>query len=203
MNNRYISVVCLALAGSALPSSAARAQVAQAANPAPATRASWLSDRLPLRVGDILTIVVDEQAAASERVSQISTSDREQSASVSGSVTTSPISGSGSGGFGTGLGADSRDIGEANRQGGLTAVLSVRVVEIEPSGVARIEGSKEVTVDGRKQEVKLEGYVRPEDVSSTNLVFSSRVAAATISYKGNKIGPKRGIIGKILSVFWP
>lgn len=166
-------------------------------------RASWLSDRYPLRVGDILTIVVDEQATARERVSRVSTSDREQTASLSGNVATSPLSGSGSAGFGTGIGADSRDVGEANRQGGLAVVLSVRVVELEPNGVARIEGEKVVSVDGRDQEVKLEGYVRPEDVSSTNLVLSSRIVGASISYEGNKVGPKRGIIGKILGIFWP
>jgi flagellar L-ring protein precursor FlgH len=184
--------------GTRVPTEAQAPQLAVGTN-----RASWLSDRIPLRVGDILTIVVDEQAAARERVSQISTSDREQSASVSGNADTSPLSGSGSAGFGTGLGAESRDIGEANRQGGLSAVLSVRVIEVEPNGVARVEGDKVVSVDGRKQEVKLEGFVRPEDVSSTNLVLSSRVVGATISYKGNKIGPRRGIIGKILGIFWP
>ncbi len=168
-----------------------------------AGRASWLSDRIPLRVGDILTIVVDEQSTAREQVSRVASSDREQSASVSGSVDTSPLSGDGSAGFGTGIGADSKDVGEANRQGNLAAVLSVRVVQIEPNGVVRIEGEKLVTVDGRDQEVKLAGFVRPEDVSSTNLVLSSRIVGATISYDGDNVGPKRGILGKILGIFWP
>jgi flagellar L-ring protein precursor FlgH len=182
---------------------AAGAAQAQAAVPQRTTRASWLSDRLPLQIGDILTIVVDEQTAASERVSQVATSDREQSATASATLSTSPLSGSGSGGFGTGLGANSRDIGEAGRQGDLAAVLSVRVMEIETNGVMRIEGTKEVSVDGRKQEIRLAGYVRSEDVLSNNLILSSRIAEATISYDGKKIGPKKGIIGKILSIFWP
>jgi len=194
-----IRLVCSMIGGA---STLAEAQ-AEPAAVASASRASWLSDRFPLRVGDLLTIVVDEQATASERVSRVSSSDREQTASVSGNVDTSPMSGSGSAGFGTGIGADSRDVGEANRQGDLAVVLSVRVVELEPNGVARIEGEKVVTVDGRDQEVKLEGFVRPEDVSSTNLVLSSRIVGATISYKGNNVGPKRGIIGKILGIFWP
>jgi flagellar L-ring protein precursor FlgH len=180
----------------------AEAQTEAASAPS-AGRASWLSDRIPLRVGDILTIVVDEQSTARERVSRIASSDREQSANLSGSVDTSPLSGSGSAGFGTGIGADSKDVGEANRQGDLAAVLSVRVVQIEPNGVARIEGEKVVTVDGRDQEVTLEGFVRPEDVSSTNLVLSSRIVGASISYDGDNVGPRRGILGKILGIFWP
>ena len=197
--------VALAVAVSAVMAS--QAAVAQTSTSQPPTqnvsRASWLSDRLPIQVGDILTIVVDEQAAANEQVSKVATSDRDQSASASASITTSPITGSGSAGFGTGLGANSRDIGEAGRSGGLEAVLSVRVMEIEPNGVLRIEGTKVVAVDGREQEVKLQGFVRSEDVLSTNLVLSTRVAEATISYDGKNIGPKKGIIGKILGIFWP
>jgi hypothetical protein len=45
--------------------------------------------------------------------------------------------------------------------------------------------------------------VRPEDVSADNVVFSNRVANANITYKGKDIGPSKGIIGKILSIFWP
>jgi flagellar L-ring protein precursor FlgH len=198
-----ISTPALVLAVVTAPTAAAQTQTPVGTAPQSVARASWLSDRLPIRVGDILTIVVDEQTAASERVSQVATSDRDQSATASASLSTSPLSGSGSGGFGTGLDANSSDVGEAGRQGGLTAVLSVRVMEVEPNGVLHIEGSKEVSVDGREQEITLSGYVRSEDVLATNLVLSSRVAEATISYKGKKIGPKKGIIGKILSIFWP
>ena len=202
MSHHHATRICLMLLLLGVIAELAQAQTQTTAVPA-AGRASWLSDRIPLRVGAILTIVVDEQSTARERVSRIATSDREQTANLSGSVDTSPISGAGSAGFGTGIGADSKDVGEANRQGDLAAVLSVRVVEIEPNGVARIEGEKVVAVDGRDQEVKLEGFVRPEDVSSTNLVLSSRIVGASISYDGDNVGPRRGILGKILGIFWP
>jgi hypothetical protein len=29
------------------------------------------------------------------------------------------------------------------------------------------------------------------------------VADAVITYKGKKIGPRTGILGKLLSIFWP
>ena len=203
MSNNGTVTLALVIVQLVVGTGAAQTQAQAAAAPPSVSRASWLSDRLPLQVGAILTIVVDEQTAASERVSQVATSDRDQSATASASVSTSPLSGSGSAGFGTGLGANSRDIGEAGRRGDLTAVLSVRVMEIEPNGVMRIEGTKEVSVDGRKQEIRLAGYVRSEDVLSDNLILSTRIAEATISYDGKKIGPKKGIIGKILSIFWP
>src|SRR5438552_3720739 len=49
----------------ARPDSQAPARPAAFAPP----RAAWLSDRLPIRIGDILTVVIDEQTAANERVS--------------------------------------------------------------------------------------------------------------------------------------
>jgi flagellar L-ring protein precursor FlgH len=186
--------------GTTPPDSARPVQAASKA--APPIRAAWLSDRLPLRVGDLLTVVVDEQTAASERVSTNATADRAQRArlgiSVDSAVRLGPAKD-----FSTAHNSSSRDVGESGREGELTAVLSVRVVDIDASGVATIEGSKSVTVDGRLQQVKLKGVVRPEDVSAANLVSSTRIADAVITYKGKKIGPRTGILGKILSILWP
>jgi flagellar L-ring protein precursor FlgH len=189
--------------GAAAADTAARA--AAAPDTAAATgslaraRASWLSDRLPLRVGDILTVTVDEQTAARERVSQIATGNRSQRAKLAANINDD----SNTADINLGLNADSRDIGEAGREGGLVAVLSVRVTAIEPNGVARVSGTKQVTVDGRLQEITLQGVVRPEDVSSSNVVLSSRIAEAVVSYKGKKIGPRTGILGRFLAMLWP
>ncbi len=168
----------------------------------PPPRAGWLSDRLPLRIGDLLTIVVDESAAASERVSTNATADRAQRARLNAGVDAlarlGPLKD-----FGTGMESSSRDVGESGRRGELSAVLTVRVVDVDPSGVATIQGAKNVTVDGRAQLVEVRGLVRAEDVSSANMVPSSRIADAVISYKGKKIAPRSGILGKILSILWP
>ncbi|MFN0181384.1 MAG: flagellar basal body L-ring protein FlgH [Gemmatimonadales bacterium] len=167
-----------------------------------ASRAAWFSDRLPLRIGDLLTIVVDEQAAASERVSTVASADRALRArlgiNVDSAVRLGPAKD-----FSTGHNSSSRDVGESGRTGALTAVLSVRVTNIDQLGIATVEGAKTVTVDGRVQEVRLKGLVRAEDVSPSNVVSSSRVADAVITYKGKKIGPRAGILGKILSILWP
>jgi flagellar L-ring protein precursor FlgH len=182
----------------------ATAGTAATAAPAamPLTRASWLSDRRALRVGDILTVVVDEQTAAHEQVSTDASARRSHALNLNTSVDPTnklgPIKA-----FGTGSDASSRDAADARRQGDLTAVIAVRVVSLDALGNARIEGAKTVAVDGRNQEVKLAGVVRPDDVSPGYLVASNRIAEATISYKGKKIGPRMGILGKLLSILWP
>ncbi|MBL8988206.1 MAG: flagellar basal body L-ring protein FlgH [Gemmatimonadetes bacterium] len=165
-------------------------------------RAAWFSDRLPLRVGDLLTVVVDEATAASERVSTTASADRNQRAKLGIGIDEAVRLGPAKD-FSTGMANSSSDVGEAGRRGQLTAVLTVRVTGVDASGIATIEGTKSVTVDGRAQQVQLKGLVRAEDVSANNLVSSTRVADAVITYNGKKIGPRSGILGKILSIFWP
>jgi flagellar L-ring protein precursor FlgH len=166
----------------------------------PANRASWVSDRVVLQVGDILTVLIDEQTAASERVSLSGSAKRslkfDLEANADGEVAV------GSTGIHGGWNGDSKDAGAANREGDFVGTVSVRVTALESGGLARIEGTKKVKVDGREQEITLKGLVRPEDISGSNLIASSRIAEVSISYTGKKIGPKTGIIGKILSFIW-
>ena len=174
---------------------------APAATPRP-RRADWTSDRVTLRVGDVITVVVDEQTAARERVSTIASGSRSQRADLNAGIGTDARVGPNKS-FGAGLKSDSRDVGEASRLGDLTAVLSVRVTEIEPNGLLRISGGKKVTVDGRLQEVSLTGSVRPQDVSARNTVPSDDIVDAVITYKGKKLAPRTGILGSILGILWP
>lgn len=166
------------------------------------SRAGWFSDKRPLRIGDIVTIVVDETVNAHERQSENASKKRSNEMGLNLNVGTDIAVGPQKG-FQSGLGQDSRAGGEARRTGDLSAVISVRVVAIEPTGMARLKGEKTVGVDGRNQVIQVEGVVRPEDVTSQNTVLSSRIAESVITYKGKKIGPAKGILGSILSIFWP
>lgn len=165
-------------------------------------RANWFSDKRQLRVGDIVTIVVDEAVNSRESQTENATKARNQqmglNLTVGDAVKIGPQKG-----FESGVNNDSKATGIANRTGGLTATISVRVVSIEPTGIAKLKGEKTVGVDGRNQVIGLEGVVRPEDVNSDNTVYSSRIAESVISYKGKKIGPAKGILGGIISIFWP
>ena len=161
-------------------------------------RQSWTSDRRPLRLGDILTIVIDEQALASERSTETGRANRNQRATLDAEIAPEDFRS-----IGMGLNAESDNSGRSERSGSLVAVVSVRVIEVDPNGIARIEGTKLVTIDGREQELRITGLVRSEDVSQQNSILSSRIANGEIFYKGKKMGPKRGIIGKILALLWP
>jgi flagellar L-ring protein precursor FlgH len=169
--------------------------------PASPMRASWTSDRARLRVGDIFTVVIDEQTTAREFFSRTASADRSTDANLKADA--DGKSAIGATGLAADMGGKSRDIGEANREGDLIATVGVRVISIDEAGNARIEGSKKVVVDGREQQITLQGIVRPQDVPPSNVIHSSRIADASFGYKGMKIGPRRSFIGRILSMLWP
>lgn len=204
-----IRVGALALVGTALLALPLAAQLPAAsplaappAGPAPRARANWLSDRIPLRVGDVVTVVLDERTNANERASTSANNSRSNNLSTGDGVDPANVLGPVNV-FRSTVNNASQEGGQLNRAGDLSGVITARVTRIDANGLATIEGAKSVSVDGRQQEIHLAGLVRPDDITADNLVASSRVADAVISYKGKKFAAKQGIFGKILSILWP
>ena len=206
---RHAAVACAATVLVLLAAGAAEAAKKKAAAPADAgaapaaTRAGWLSDRVPLRVGDLVTVVVDERTVARASVTRTATGNRGLNGNLNANVQSASSAQNTAVQLKTGLDLDSRDEGQTSRQGGLNAVLSVRVTAIEAGGLVRVTGSRKVDVDGQAQEIALEGVIRPEDVSPANVVASNCISDAVITYKGKKIGPRTGIMGRFLGMLWP
>ncbi len=172
------------------------------AAPVRAPRASWLSDRMPLRVGDLVTVVVAEQTAANEHVSSVATGNRSSRADLNAGIGTDARIGPNKS-FGTGVNNNSRDVGDTGRKADFTAVITVHVIELSPNGTAKISGSKHVNVDGRQQDVTLSGVIRTQDVDARNQVRSDRIADAVLTYKGKKLAPRTGFLGSMLGMLWP
>jgi flagellar L-ring protein precursor FlgH len=166
---------------------------------------SWTADRRDFGVGDILTILVDELTIASADKSNINENDRSTRGTLDGGFSMSGTSTTGRGGLSTGWDTDSRQRGQARRQDRLTTEFSVRVVEIAPNGVLRVEGTRTIVIDEQEQQVTLTGFVRPQDVAPRNVVDSWRVADASLTYasEGDLGKPKQGILAKILGIIWP
>ena len=101
--------------------------------------------------------------------------------------------------------SSSNQNGDAKRGVNFRGDISVRVVAVDKTGLLQIKGTKLVDVDKNKQSLNLTGWVRPEDVSPQNYVASERVADAILTYTlTGDIGKTRGgIIGRLLTVFWP
>jgi flagellar L-ring protein precursor FlgH len=206
---RTLAVAAVALSGA----TGAQAQTPPDSTPPsaqPAAQArplavSWTSDRSTYVVGDILTILVDELTIASADKTDANEQNRDTRARFEAAFKASGTSSGGGATFGTGWDASSRARGQARRQDRFTTEFSVRVIEIEPSGVLKIEGTRTLLLDGQEQQVTLTGFLRPQDVSTTNLVDSWRVADANFAYSstGDLGKPKQSILSRIIGIIWP
>lgn len=170
-------------------------------------RVSWTADRRDYAVGDVITLLLDESTLASATRDQRGTDrqERDMDAGVklpaSGALPAPAIAAS----VGTGRSASSDESGIARRNMRFISEMSVRVVEVDPRGLLKVEGKKLVDLDRNEQEFAFTGWVRPEDVSRDNVVVSARVADARLVYanKGALGKTRGGIIGRIIGMVWP
>jgi flagellar L-ring protein precursor FlgH len=74
--------------------------------------------------------------------------------------------------------------GRTQRTNRLLTTVTVTVREVLPGGQLRIAGTQVIRVNEELQQVTLEGLVRAADISDGNLVPSTRIADARITYVG-------------------
>ena len=66
----------------------------------------------------------------------------------------------------------------------MTGYLSVTVVRVFPNGNLEIKGQKKLRLTEGSEYIRINGIVRPQDISATNYVSSSQIAEAQIEYVG-------------------
>lgn len=135
-----------------------------------------MSDNKAFRVGDVLTVQVFENSSASTTAD---TGTRRNS-SVNAELQQNGRSRQ----FGLGAGGDFDGGGRTQRANRLLATLTVSVREVLPNGDLRLAGEQVLTVNQEPHKVTLEGRARPADVSDGNVVLSTRLADAKITYVG-------------------
>jgi len=74
--------------------------------------------------------------------------------------------------------------GTANQANSIDGTISVTVVRVYPNGNLEIKGERKLSYNSGNEFIRLSGVVRPEDISSSNEVSSTKVADAQISYTG-------------------
>mgnify|MGYP003339682980 CR=1 FL=1 len=146
-----------------------------------------LADNRARNVGDIVTIVVDEN---NESAMQNSTKTAKKTG-VSATIS-SFLFGAAKDGFLTRGGKyPAMDIksdksfeggGTINNSERITARIAVRVTEVLPNGHMILEGRRMTLVGGEEQEAVLRGVVRQEDIQPNNTVMSFNVADASIKF---------------------
>lgn len=88
----------------------------------------------------------------------------------------------------------------------LSTTLTARILEVFPNRNLLIEGNRELLVNGERQIVTLRGVVRPNDISPSNTVLSSRIAELELEISGRGVvsdAQRPGLLYKILTGVLP
>lgn len=145
------------------------------------------ADRKASRVGDILTVVVLETAAAQSSQKKSTSSSANVEAGVDQFLFPPSVSrlGTHKGSLPAAAFGGSSDFdggGQVNNSQTLSARAAVLVTAILPNGNLVIEGVRRVVSAGETQHVVLHGLVRTDDVSPGNTVLSSNIADARVEF---------------------
>ena len=84
--------------------------------------------------------------------------------------------------------------------------LSVTVTKVFSNGNMEILGQKKLTLNNGDEYIRLVGIIRPEDITNQNVVQSSRIANAKISYTGAgdvADTSRKGWFSKLIDVVTP
>lgn len=142
------------------------------------------NDRKANRVGDVITIVLDERTV-SQKTNNVSVKKESDASFNAGPVLgTTPSYGNMS--LDTDIQQDRDFTGEADadQSNSLQGNITVTVSDIMPNGNLVVRGEKWMMLNRGDEYIRISGILRPEDVTPENTVPSNRLANARISYSG-------------------
>ena len=158
-------------------------------------RSSQFGFRKNFGLGDIITVVLDEstQAQRSSGINmtkEVSNLPLSQLQAAFGNVL--PINSDPEIQLKRGLKALSfteqkrsdKGLGTADQAASLNGAVAVIVTRVLPNGTLFVEGKKDLVLSEGREEIYISGLVMPDDVQPDNTVLSSRIAQASIAYRG-------------------
>ena len=182
----------------------------------PDTDSSLVADFRARKVGDILTVKIEENLRGSKDVKTKTDKKSSVNVGLTGILglkftkevsphypgqkvdATKAIGGMSDNKF------DSQ--GQTSGDTKLTGTISVRVVKKLPGGNLFVRGSREITINNETQYMILTGIVRPADIDHNNEVSSTKIADARITYTGGGYLSEMqhpGWLGRVLGILAP
>ena len=165
------------------------------------TKASSVyADKRAAKVGDIVTIIIVESALSTQQASTNTKKESELEAGpgVGPLLESIPL-------FGYSGGDSMKASGSTTRTSKFVARMTALVTKVQPNGNLEIEGTRFIQTNKEKEEIKLSGIIRPQDIAPDNTIYSTYLADAKITYVGS--GPigsrqKEGLISKIFKILF-
>lgn len=158
----------------------------QAAQPSSYGYQPMFEDRRPRHIGDVLTIVLQENVSASK--SSSITAGRNGSTNLGVKAIPTFIDGAlGRGKIDADIagGNDFKGSGGANAKNTFSGTITVTVQDVMINGNLKVVGEKQIAINQGTEFIRFSGVVNPRTISGNNTVISTQVADARIEYVGN------------------
>ena len=146
---------------------------------------SMYADKRASRVGDIVTIAVQENTTASKNNQTATSKQSSMDASISSFFYSPAASGLlTKGGTLPALKYSSKNDfsggGTIDNTEKIITYVAARVIDVLPNQNLVIEGKRETAFSGEKQTILLRGIIRLDDIAANNTIFSYNIADASI-----------------------
>jgi flagellar L-ring protein FlgH len=158
----------------------------QASQPSSFGYQPMFEDRRPRNIGDVLTIVLQENVSASKS----SSINASRNSGVNLGVKTIPkfldgLVGRGKVDTDISGGNDFKGSGGANAKNTFSGTITVTVQDVMINGNLKVIGEKQIAINQGTEFIRFSGVVNPRTISGNNTVISTQVADARIEYVGN------------------
>lgn len=171
---------------------------------------SLWEDKRARRIGDIITLYLDERTVSSKKNTTAIDKEDRTDMGVDSLLGTDAAT-SRFGGLNMSINTDNvREFeGDAasDQSNRLQGQISVTVADVLPNGVLVVRGEKWMTFSQGDEFIRIEGLLRPSDVSPANTALSTRLADARITYSGTgdlAEAQKQGWASRFFgSTWWP
>lgn len=170
------------------------------------------------RIGDIITIALDESMSANKKDEAKYDKSNSQDWGIS-----TPFTAEGGGGIvGSAMGAVGGVVGglklgygsegsfsgksDVKQNSTLSGSIAVTVVEVIPNGNLVIRGEKWITIHEGDEVVQFAGIIRPEDIQPDNTISSTKVADVRLVYKDVGVSgdtARQGAATSWINKYWP
>jgi flagellar L-ring protein precursor FlgH len=168
---------------------------------------NWFEDIKARQVGDLLTVILDEQTDASKQASTGIT--KETSTEIAAPTILGQDVKLGGDPMSTSLESENDFSGKADssQSNKLQGSITVTVSRVLPNGNLVVQGEKWIAINQGEEYVRLRGIVRPIDVTPSNSVLSTQVGNAQITYRGKGAPAESNAMGWLARFFntpiWP
>lgn len=160
------------------------------------------------RVGDLITVILEEQTNAAKTAS--TNTNKDSGIEVPGPTLLGlPITKNGRALLNSSVTSNTKfsGSGDSSQSNSLSGNITVTVSQVLPNGNMLVRGEKLLTLNNGSEVVQISGIVRAVDVTPQNTVVSNQIANANITYSGKGAVADSNKMGWVTRFFnsglWP